>query len=57
MKNILEENKSSIAQLTIERNGNLIEKVVEISKDGTIGIKGLARTFTFLNKNITYPNL
>ena len=47
LKNILEENKSSIAQLTIERSGNLIEKVVEISKDATIGIKVLQDPLLF----------
>ena len=47
LKNILEENKSSIAQLTIERGGNLIDKVVEISKDATIGIKVLQDPLVF----------
>jgi len=47
LKNILEENKSSIAQLTIERSGNLIDKVVEISKDATIGIKVLQDPLVF----------
>ena len=50
LKNILEENKSSIAQLTIERSGNLIEKVVEISKDATIGIKVLQDPLLFSNR-------
>ena len=47
LKNILEENKSSIAQLTIDRGGNLIDKVVEISKDATIGIKVLQDPLVF----------
>ena len=47
LKNILEKNKSSIAQLTIERSGNLIDKVVEISKDATIGIKVLQDPLVF----------
>ena len=47
LKNILEENKSSIAQLTIDRSGNLIDKVVEISKDATIGIKVLQDPLVF----------
>ena len=50
LKNILEENKSSIAQLTIERSGNLIDKVVEISKDATIGIKVLQDPLLFSNR-------
>ena len=50
LKNILEENKSSIAQLTIDRSGNLIEKVVEISKDATIGIKVLQDPLLFSNR-------
>ena len=47
LKNILEKNKSSIAQLTIKRSGNLIDKVVEISKDATIGIKVLQDPLVF----------
>ena len=47
LKNILEENKSSIAQLTIDRSGNLIDKVVEISRDATIGIKVLQDPLVF----------
>ena len=50
LKNILEENKSSIAQLTIDRSGNLIDKVVEISKDATIGIKVLQDPLLFSNR-------
>ena len=39
LKNILEENKSSLVQLTLSRDNKNINKVVEISKDGKIGIR------------------
>ncbi len=51
LKTILENNKSSIAQLTIERNKNLIDKVVEISKEATIGIKVLQDPLVFSKKD------
>ncbi len=51
LKTILENNKSSIAQLTIERNRNLIDKVVEVSKEATIGIKVLQDPLVFSTKD------
>jgi len=51
LRNILEKNKSSIAQITIERNGDLIDKVVEITKEGTIGIKALQKPLIFSKKD------
>lgn len=51
LRNILEKNKSSIAQITIDRNGDLIDKVVEITKEGTIGIKALQKPLIFSKKD------
>ena len=51
LRNILEKNKSSIAQITIDRNGDLIDKVVEITKKGTIGIKALQKPLIFSKKD------
>ena len=51
LRNILEKNKSSIAQITIDRNGDLIDKVVEITKEGTIGIKALQNPLIFSKKD------
>jgi len=38
LKQAIEENKNSIIQMTIERNKSLIEKIVNVSKEGQIGI-------------------
>ena len=52
LKTILEKNKSSIIQVTINRNETIIDKVVEISKDATIGIKVLAEPLTFSQRKL-----
>ncbi len=54
LKTILEENKSSIIQVTINRNNNLIDKVVEISNDATIGIKVLPEPLTFSQRKFNF---
>jgi len=50
LKLILEKNKSSIIQVTIEREGKFFEKVVEISKNATIGILALNEPLLFSEK-------
>jgi len=50
LKSILEKNKSSIIQVTLKRENNIIEKVVEISKDATIGILALNEPLIFSEK-------
>ena len=50
LKSILEKNKSSIIQVTIKRENKNIEKVVEISKDATIGILALNEPLIFSEK-------
>lgn len=54
LKTILEKNKSSIIQVTINRNETLIDKVVEISKDATIGIKVLAEPLIFSKRKFDF---
>ncbi len=54
LKSILEKNKSSIVQLTINRDNKVIEKVVEINKDATIGIKTLSEPLTFSEKQFNF---
>ena len=54
LKTILEKNKSSIIQVTINRNETIIDKVVEISKDATIGIKVLAEPLTFSQRKFDF---
>ena len=51
LKNILEENKSSLVQLTLSRDNKNINKVVEISKDGKIGIRVMNEKINFSKKN------
>ena len=51
LKNILEENKSSLVQLTLSRNNKNIDKVVEISRDGEIGIRIMNEKVNFSKKN------
>ena len=51
LKNILEENKSSIVQLTVNRDNNNIDKVVEINKDGKIGIMVMNQPLNFSKKS------
>ena len=50
LKSILEKNKSSIIQVTIKRENKIIEKVVEISKNATIGILALNEPLIFSEK-------
>ena len=54
LKTILEKNKSSIIQVTVNRNETIIDKVVEISKDATIGIKVLAEPLTFSQRKFDF---
>ena len=54
LKTILEKNKSSIIQVTINRNEAIIDKVVEISNDATIGIKVSAEPLIFSQRKFNF---
>ena len=54
LKNILDENKSSLVQLTISRDNKNIDKVVEISREGRIGIRIMNEKINFSKKNYSF---
>ena len=54
LKTILDQNKSSIIQVTINRNETLIDKVVEISNDATIGIKVIGEPLLFSQREYDF---
>ena len=54
LRKIVESNSNSIIQITIERNKILIDKIVDVNKDGQIGIRANIRELNITKKYFSF---